>query len=271
MTTPEQFNLTGKIAVVTGALGKLGPTWCRALLEAGATVAALDLAGAKPSENYAALALQFGEERLKYFAADVTKREQLAAAREQIHAHFGAVDILVNNAGIDQPPSKTSSFLLQDIPYEQFTRVVEVNVAGAFLCSQVFGPDMLAKKSGSIINIGSLYASVSPDVKMYDHIAMDPPFIKPPAYAASKAALLQLTRYFAAHWGSNGVRVNAISPGGIEGGQDAQFKAKFSSRVPLGRLGEQSDLVGPLVFLASDASLYVTAQNLQVDGGFTAW
>jgi NAD(P)-dependent dehydrogenase (short-subunit alcohol dehydrogenase family) len=271
MLERTQFDLTGKIAVVTGALGKLGPTWCRALLEAGAKVAALDLAGAKPSENYAALAVQFAEDRLKYFPGDVTKRDQLVAAREQIHTHFGGVDILVNNAGIDQPPSKTSSFLLQDIPYEQFTHVVEVNVAGAFLCSQVFGPDMLAKCAGSIINIGSLYASVSPDVKMYDHIKMDPPFIKPPAYAASKAALLQLTRYFAAHWGPHGVRVNAISPGGIEGGQDTQFKEKFARRVPLGRLGEQSDLTGPAVFLASAASLYVTGQNLQVDGGFTTW
>ncbi len=271
MKTINTFDLTGKVAVVTGALGKLGPTWCRALLEAGAKVAALDLAGAKPSESYSVLAKQFGEDKLKTFVGDVTKRDQLEAAREQIHASFGEVDILVNNAGIDQPPSKTSSFLLQDIPYEQFTRVVEVNVAGAFLCSQVFGPDMLAKHAGSIINIGSLYASVSPDVKMYDHIEMDPPFIKPPAYAASKAALVQLTRYFAAHWGPNGIRVNVLSPGGIEGGQDPEFKKKFSSRVPLGRLGEQADLVGPLVFLASDASVYVTALNLQVDGGFTAW
>jgi NAD(P)-dependent dehydrogenase (short-subunit alcohol dehydrogenase family) len=112
---------------------------------------------------------------------------------------------------------------------------------------------------------------VSPDAHFYDHLPSDPPFLKPPAYGASKAALVNLTRYFAAHWGPHGVRVNALSPGGVEGGQDPEFRRKFIARVPLGRMAAAQDLRGPLIFLASDASAYVTGIELRVDGGFTSW
>jgi NAD(P)-dependent dehydrogenase (short-subunit alcohol dehydrogenase family) len=130
---------------------------------------------------------------------------------------------------------------------------------------------MVQAGRGSIINIGSLYASVSPDAHFYDHLPSDPPFLKPPAYGASKAALVNLTRYFATHWGPHGVRVNALSPGGVEGGQDPEFRRKFIARVPLGRMAAAQDLRGPLIFLASDASAYVTGIELRVDGGFTSW
>jgi len=130
---------------------------------------------------------------------------------------------------------------------------------------------MLEVGRGSIINIGSLYAGVSPDARLYDHIACDPPFLKPPAYGASKSALVNLTRYLATHWAPRGVRVNALSPGGVLGQQDAEFKRKFVTRVPLGRMAVPADLGGPLVFLASPASAYVTGIELRVDGGFTAW
>jgi NAD(P)-dependent dehydrogenase (short-subunit alcohol dehydrogenase family) len=121
------------------------------------------------------------------------------------------------------------------------------------------------------VNIGSLYAGVSPDARFYDHLAGDPPFLKPPAYGASKAAVVSLTRYLATHWAPLGLRVNALSPGGVLGNQDHEFLRKFCSRVPLGRMAEGDDLIGPLVFLASDASRYVTGIELMVDGGFTAW
>jgi NAD(P)-dependent dehydrogenase (short-subunit alcohol dehydrogenase family) len=124
---------------------------------------------------------------------------------------------------------------------------------------------------GSIINIGSLYASVSPDARFYDHIQGDTPFLKPPAYGASKAAVVNLTRYLATLWAPHGVRVNALSPGGVLGGQDEEFKRKFCNRVPLGRMATAEDLRGPLLFLASQASAYVTGTELVVDGGFTAW
>ena len=120
---------------------------------------------------------------------------------------------------------------------------------------------------GAVVNIGSLYASVAPVPAFYDHL---PGFVKPPAYGASKAGLVQLTKYFARLWGPQGVRVNALSPGGVRGDQDEQFLAKYCARVPLGRMAEPDDLTGPLVFLCSEASRYLTGHELRVDGGFTA-
>ena len=130
---------------------------------------------------------------------------------------------------------------------------------------------MVEAGRGSIINIGSLYASVAPDSRFYDHIPSNPPFLKPPAYGASKAAVVNLTRYLATLWASSGVRVNSLSPGGVLGRQDDDFKRKFCARVPMGRMATEDDLRGPLLFLASEASAYVTGTELVVDGGFTAW
>jgi NAD(P)-dependent dehydrogenase (short-subunit alcohol dehydrogenase family) len=148
---------------------------------------------------------------------------------------------------------------------------VEVNLLGTFQVTQAFGDLMATDGGGSIINIGSLYASVSPDPSFYAHLAGNAPFIKSPAYGASKAAVVNLSKFFATHWADRGVRVNTLSPGGVLGGQDDQFKAKYNARVPLRRMAVADDLKGPLVFLASAASSYVTGQELRVDGGFTAW
>jgi NAD(P)-dependent dehydrogenase (short-subunit alcohol dehydrogenase family) len=231
-------DLRGRVAVVTGALGNLGPVWTRALGEAGATVVGLDL--------------REGDGVLE---ADVTDRASL----ERVLGEIETPAVLVNNAGIDAPPGGDEG---------DFARTLEVNVTGLYNATQVFGEAMCRAGGGSIVNIGSLYASVAPIPAFYDHI--QPPFTKPAAYGASKAAVVNLTRYFARLWGPYGVRVNALSPGGVRGGQDAEFVRKYSERVPLGRMAETDDLVGPLLFLASDASAYVTGHELRVDGGFTA-
>lgn len=266
------FDLSGRVGLVTGALGKLGPIWIEALLSAGATVAGLDRPDAPVSERFAQLRDQYGPERLKLYRADIRDHEQLQHAREQCEAEIGLPHVLVNNAGIDQPPNTDApQYRLEEIPAEVFERVVDVNLCGTFKVIQVFGSAMARAGRGSIINIGSLYASVAPDMRFYNHLPFDPPFLKPPAYGASKAGLVNLTRYLAALWGPAGVRVNTLSPGGVLGGQDPEFKRKFCERVPLGRMADESDLVGPLLFLASDASKYVTGIDLLVDGGFTAW
>ena len=265
------FSLDDRVAVVTGAMGKLGPVWMDALLSAGARVAAVDLPGTKLSDAYAALRACHGESRLRFYQADVREHAQLKEAQADSSADLGVATILVNNAGLDQPPGPAATYLVEDVPARQFCEVFNVNVTGAFQAAQVFGAAMQAAGGGSIINIGSLYASVSPDARFYDHLDADPPFLKPPAYGASKAALVNLTRYLATHWAQYGIRVNALSPGGVVGGQDQFFKQKFCARVPLGRMAESTDLTGPLVFLASKASSYVTGIELRVDGGFTAW
>ena len=269
---PKMFDLTGRTAVVTGALGHLGPVWIKALLSAGARVAGLDLQDAPNSTAFELLVAEFGEDYLCLYRADVLNRPSLEKARSSCSDDLGVPTILVNNAGIDQPPgAETESHQLHEIPVDMFSEVLNVNVAGAFLVSQVFGEEMVRCGNGSIINIGSLYASVSPDARIYNHIDVDPPFLKPPAYGASKAGLVNLTKYLATHWAPCGVRVNALSPGGVLGDQDEQFKDKFVARVPLGRMAKEPDLIGPLLFLASDASSYVTGTELRIDGGFTAW
>jgi NAD(P)-dependent dehydrogenase (short-subunit alcohol dehydrogenase family) len=252
--------LRGRVAVVTGALGKLGPSLVDALADAGATVVGLDLRSGSA-----------GSSAVPVLEADVLDRAALDEAAGSIEREHGRPSVLVNAAAIDQPPGAASkTFRIEDVPLDDFRRTLEVNLAGVFNTCQVFGSAMRDAGRGSIVSIGSLYASVAPDPSFYDHLEADPPFLKPAAYGASKAGLVQLTRYLARLWGPNGVRVNVLSPGGVAGGQDEEFLRKYTARVPLGRMASLGDLGGPLVFLASDASAYVTGQELRVDGGFTA-
>jgi NAD(P)-dependent dehydrogenase (short-subunit alcohol dehydrogenase family) len=239
--------LEGIVAVVTGASGRLGPVWIAALASAGARVVGIDLT---PGED-----VEVG---------DVTDRAALEAALMRIEAAHGIPSVLVNNAGIDQPPDPAAE---GGETLDAFRRTVDVNLAGAFNATQVFGTAMVAAGGGAIVNVGSLYATIAPEPRFYDHL---PGFVKPAAYGASKAGLVHLTRYFARLWGPSGVRVNALSPGGVRAQQDQEFLAKYCARVPLGRMAEPDDLGGPLVFLASDAARYVTGHELRVDGGFTA-
>jgi NAD(P)-dependent dehydrogenase (short-subunit alcohol dehydrogenase family) len=236
-----------RVAVVTGALGKLGPVWRNALESVGMHVVGIDVTSSDGVEQ-----------------ADVTDAAALRAICERI----GPPEVLVNNAGIDQPPDPAAADGgVEALSSDEFLRVLDVNVRGVFVATQVFGTAMAEARRGSIVNIGSLYASVAPEPSFYEHI---PGFLKPPAYGASKAGVVALTRYFARLWGPRGVRVNTLSPGGVRSAQDDEFLGKYTARVPLGRMAEPDDLVGPLLFLASDASRYVTGHELRVDGGFTA-
>ena len=268
----DLFSLEGEIGVVTGGLGKLGPIWIETLLHAGSSVFALDRPGQKICDAFKEIENRFGKQRVKLAYADIRDRLALEVACKECIETFGVPTILVNNAGIDRPPGKSAeAYPLEDIPLEESREIFEVNTVGLFLVAQIFGSEMVKAGRGSIINIGSLYASVSPDSRFYDHLQSDPPFLKPPAYGASKAAVVNLTKYLATHWAPHGVRVNTLSPGGVLGDQDEEFKRKFCHRVPLGRMAKASDLCGPLLFLASKASAYVTGIELVVDGGFTAW
>lgn len=267
----DRFSLAGAVAVVTGACGRLGPIWIEALVEAGAAVAALDLPGAVPSE--AVLRLEVVTRgRVRRLDCDVTDRRSIEAALAAVVRDLGEPSVLVNNAGVDQPPDRPSErHRLGELPIEPLRRMVEVNLLGTLQMTQIVGARMAERSRGSIVNIGSLYASVSPDPRFYDHLAGSAPFIKSPAYGASKAGVVNLSKFFAAHWAPRGVRVNTLSPGGVLASQDDAFRAKYGARVPLGRLALPEDLKGPLIFLASDASSYVTGHELRVDGGFTAW
>ena len=263
------FDLTNKTAIVTGALGLLGKEHCHALAEAGANVVVADVNEVASIAFAAAL----GENHLG-IGINVIDEASLKNARDKILARFGAIDVLVNNAAIndmfENPAMAKELSAFENYPVEAFKKSLEVNVTGVFLCSQVFGSVMAQQGSGSIINIASTYGMVGPDQSIYRNQAGEQTFYKSAAYPATKGAVINFTRFLAAYWGKNGVRVNTLSPGGVENSQDAFFVQNYSAKTLLNRMAQPNDYRGAIVFLAGDASAYMTGANLVVDGGWTA-
>jgi len=266
-----KIDLSGDVAIVTGALGRLGAVWTEALLGAGAQVVGLDIRD-DISPGLSEVLSRVGSDRFMLRRADIADRACLVDALEACLAGPGAPTVLVNNAGVDSPPvADVGSWRFGDIPDEVSAQVLAVNAQGTLRCCQVFGAEMARRGRGSVINIGSLYATMAPDPRLYEHLPVDPPFLKPPSYGMSKAGVAALSRYLAALWGPAGVRVNTLSPGGVLGNQDEDFRKKFCARVPLRRMAHHVDLAGPLLFLASGLSDYVTGTELLVDGGYVCW
>lgn len=258
MSAPQAhtFSLLGRVAVVTGAAGQLGSAMARALASAGARVALLD----RDLDGARALATEPGLEDCAAFGADLTAAADVERAAHEVEDHFGRVDVLVNNAGI----GVFTPF--EGRTEDEFDAVLDINVKGPWRCIQAFRP-ALEKSGGNVINIGSVYGVVSPDPRVYGDSGRNSSEV----YGASKAGLIQMTRYFAVHLARAKVRVNSITPGGVFANQDPAFVAAYEARTPMGRMGRPEDLAGAVVFLASDAASYVTGHNLVVDGGFTAW
>ncbi len=265
----ELFSLKNKTAIVTGACGLIGKEHCRALSEAGANVVVLDL-----NESDATIfALQLGD---KHFGigANVANVDSLKQARDKILARYGSIDVLINNAAIndmfENPAMAAEKSMFENYPLDMWQKSLDVNVTGVFLCSQVFGTVMAEQKKGSIINIASTYGMVGPDQSIYKNKKGEQTFYKSPSYPATKGAVINFTRFLAAYWGNKGVRVNTLSPGGVENSQDEFFVNNYSQKTALGRMATPNDYKGAVVFLASDASAYMTGANLVVDGGWTA-
>lgn len=262
------FDLSGRVAVVTGAGGLLGERHCRALAETGATVVAADL-GVDVVE---ALSADLDGMPL---ALDVTDPDSLAAGRDAIVAEYGRIDVLVNNAAVndrfERPERAAELSRFEVYPLDAWQRSLDVNVTGVFLASQVLGAVMAEAGAGSIINVASTYGLVGPDQRLYVAPDGTRSMWKSPAYPTTKGAVIAFTRFLAAHWGHLGVRVNTLSPGGVENDQDGWFASAYAERTMLGRMATPDDYRGALVFLASDASAYMTGANLVVDGGWTAW
>lgn len=260
-TFAQSFRLDGKVAIVTGANGLLGVQHCAALIEAGATVIAADTS-AGPAEGY-------------QVPLDVTSKASIEELLASTLDQFGRVDVLVNNAAmndmVENPLSAATESMFENYPLELWRRVMDVNVTGTFLCCQIVGAHMAQRQSGSIINIASTYGVVAPDQRIYQLPDGTQPFYKSAAYPASKGAIVMLTRFLATYWGGSGVRVNTLSPGGVRNQQADYFIENYSQRTPLGRMAELTDYKGAVVFLASDASAYMTGHNLLVDGGWTVW
>jgi NAD(P)-dependent dehydrogenase (short-subunit alcohol dehydrogenase family) len=283
------FSLAGRVAVVTGAAGLLGRRHCAALAAAGARVVATDLdaaacaavvreiaaAGRSGAGSGAGPGEAGGDAPALAWAADITRPESVAALRDAVLERCGAIDVLVNNAALNEkvesPLAAGEVLRFENFPLALWEDSLRVNVTGTFLCCQLLGAEMARRGAGSIVNIASTYAMVAPDQSLYRQPDGTQTFFKSAAYPTTKGAVLALTRFLAAYWGGAGVRVNALSPGGVENGQDAGFVARYAARTPLGRMADPTDYEGALVFLASDASRYMTGANLVVDGGWTAW
>jgi NAD(P)-dependent dehydrogenase (short-subunit alcohol dehydrogenase family) len=264
------FDLSNKTAIVTGALGLIGKEHCKALSEAGANVIVGDI-DKNLCEDFAKTLATSS----MGISIDVTSPDSLKKCRDKAISTFGHIDILVNNAAIndmfENPKAASEQSKFENYPLELWQKSVDVNLTGVFLCSQIFGSEMAKQKFGSIINIASTYGIAAPDQSLYKKEDGSQSFYKPPAYSATKGAVLMFTRYLAAYWGKDGLRVNSLTPGGVENFQDQFFIQKYSAKTPLGRMAKPDDYKGALIFLASDASAYMTGANLVVDGGWTCW
>jgi NAD(P)-dependent dehydrogenase (short-subunit alcohol dehydrogenase family) len=270
------FDVSESIVLITGGLGQIGAEFAREFHARGARVV---VASRKAdAETLEAVFPGLIDGRLMAVAMDITSRTSIEAALDTVQEQWGdAPDVLINNAGLDTQPSAPPevSGPFEDFPVEIFREVVDVNLVGTFLVTQATGARMRrAGKPGSIINVGSIYGMVSPvqDIYAYREERTGVPFIKPVAYSAAKSGVYNLTRYCATYWGRDGIRVNTLTPSGVRRDtQDETFQANYTSRIPIGRMAEADEFNGAVVFLASDASRYMTGSNLIVDGGWTAW
>lgn len=270
MTRSDPFDLSGRVAIVTGGAGLLGLSHAKAIHGAGGIPILLDIAAPAP----AVLRDRAGFE-VQCLRCDITREPELKAALAGILARHGRVDILINNAA-NNPKLETvgmQNSRLENFPIDQWHADLAVGLTGAMLCSRVFGAEMARRGNGVIVNVASDLGLIAPDQRLYaiEGVAPELQPVKPVSYSVVKTGLIGLTRYLATYWTDRGVRANAICPGGVENGQDATFLGRIAERIPMGRMAAPDEYQGAILFLCSDASSYMTGAVLTVDGGRSCW
>ncbi len=275
MTILDKFSLKGQVAIVTGGVGLLGAEFCKTLAEAGAAVAVVDLNG--DAANKVADGLVKDGYKAKGIATDITKPDSVNEMVDSVLSAFGRLDVLVNSAALDPKfdPDAASKGIapgaFEDYPLDQWNAALNVNLTGIFLVTQACVKQMIAQgKKGSIINICSTYGLNGPDQRIYIKDGKRVAF-KPVYYTTTKAGVMGFTKYLAAYYAETEIRVNALTPGGVFNNHEEYFVKNYSAKTIMGRMAKKDEMNGALLFLASDASSYMTGNNVIVDGGWTAW
>ncbi len=266
----ELFDLTDKVIVLTGSAGRLGTNFAHILSDAGSNVILIDIDNKRNNQLEKSLSKKYNTDP---FACkiDITKKDQLQKISKQILKKYGKIDGLVNNAFYSPRSNvKKSAKRFEDFPLDLWNDVVSVNLTGVFLCSQIFGKIMSTQKSGGkIVNISSIYGINGADQRIYGDSELN----SPPSYAATKGAIVNFTRYLAAYWNRKNIRVNTMTLGGVldKGYMNKKFIKNYSEKTMIGRMANNNEYNGGLLFLLSDASSYMTGANLILDGGWSAW
>ncbi len=269
------FDLSGRVAVITGGAGLLGEQHATAIAIAGGIPVLVDIQEARARDRAAAIAETYGVSAFGC-AVDITEQQAIESLLDQILSRFGRIDILINNAA-NNPKMEASREIdfsrLENFPLAQWDADLAVGLTGAFLCSKILGSYMAANGGGVILNVASDLALIAPDQRIYRQEGLPEHLqpVKPVTYSVVKSALVGLTRYLATYWAAHNVRVNAISPGGVGNGQPEDFVQRLANLIPLGRMAASNEYQGAIVFLCSDASSYMTGANLVVDGGRSCW
>ena len=274
-TMQDLFDLTGRVAVITGGTGLLGQQHAEAIAGAGGIPVLADIHTSGIDSKSKSWIERFGEQAC-VIETDITNPDSVKALLTSILSRFGKVEILINNAA-NNPKMENKAEVefsrLENFPLEQWEADLAVGLKGAFLCSQVIGNEMAQRKRGVIVNVASDLAVIAPDQRLYRKkgLSEDKQPVKPVTYSVVKTGLIGLTRYLATYWAEAGVRVNAISPGGVYNNQPDDFVERLSKLIPLGRMAKTNEYQAALLFLCSDASSYMTGTNLVIDGGRSCW
>ena len=266
MNVKKLFDLSNRTIILTGGAGLLGSQYADGLSQAGANLILADInyAGCK---NIAKQLEKKYQNSILPIKLDLTDQKSIKNMVKKTVKKFSKIDVLINNAAFQGKSGKERQIKFEDLPSSLWDKAVSVNLTGIFLSCQEVGKIMIKQKRGVIINIASIYGIVAADQRIYGKSGQNSAVY----YAATKSAILNLTRYLASYWNRTGIRVNTLSPGGVENNQGSLFIKNYSYKTMLGRMAQKNEYVGAMIFLASDASSYMTGSNLVVDGGFTAW
>ncbi|HLB43361.1 MAG TPA: SDR family oxidoreductase [Gammaproteobacteria bacterium] len=266
------FSFDKKVAVVTGGTGILGSEFCRALCDLGASVACIDVQEDSMNSLIKELNDQYGDEKIAGFLCDISNQQSVSNTVADIIKRFSKIDILLNNAATKTKDINDFFTPFSDFSLNTWREVMSVNLDGMFLVAQAIGKHMVERRQGAIVQTASIYSLTAPDHRIYHGSYYLGREINTPAvYTASKAGVIGLTKHLATLWAEYGIRVNALCPGGVSSGQNNEFNKKYSERVPMGRMAMKIDIVGPMLFLVSNAAQYMTGQVIYADGGLSAW